>query len=332
MGSALLLGVAVMFFLALQFGDQQHQWSSPKVIGLLTGSGIAIIMFIGWQCKQGDRALIPPGIILQRSVAAGSLAAFFIYSTMLIHVYYLPIWFQAIKGESAVHSGVSMVAYMIGNALFSLLAGAVVTRIGYFAPPAIVGCAIAAVGCGLLSMLQVNTPSPNWIVYEIVASMGLGMAIQQGFIAVQTVLRVDQLPIGIAAITCFQSLGGAVSVSVGNTILQNELLNAATTDQLPGIDIQAVIAAGATQFRSFIPESALPALLIAYNNALRKVFITAVPLSGLAFFSVLGFEWKSVKAKKSSLEASPETTDGIKAEESYETLTNTIDRRADSIG
>jgi MFS family permease len=314
-GNLLFLGAAIMFFLALQLNESGLPWSSSRIIGLFVGSGVTTIAFVAWQWHRGDRALIPPRIVLQRSVAASCIAAFSIYGTMLLHAYYLPIWFQAVKGDSAIASGVSMVAYMLANALFSLLAGAIVTKVGYFTPPAIIGSAIGVVGCGLLSTFQVDTPAGKWIGYQILASAGLGIAIQQGFIAVQTVLSMDQVSIGVAAIVCFQSLGGAVFVSVGNSILQNELLGAAASSQLPDIDIQAVIAAGVTRFRSIVPPEALPALLVAYNSALQKVFIAAIPLSGLAFVAALGLEWKSVREKRTNLEASHASTSRISAAE-----------------
>ena len=302
-GNFILIVAAVMLFLALQFNEQYWAWGSARVVGLLVGSGITAILFVLWQWRQGDKALLPPRIVLQRSVAASCLGAFFIYGTFLVHAYYLPIWFQAIKNDTAIMSGVSLIAYVAGNALFSVVAGISVSKIGYFAPPAIIGAAIGTVGCGLLSTLQVDSGPGQWVGYQVVASAGLGMAVQQGVIAVQTVLTLEQIPIGIAAIISMQSLGGAVFVSVGNNILQNILSQASASKSLPGIDVKAIIAAGATQFRSTVPTESLPALLIAYNYALQRVFIAAIPLSGLAFVVALGLEWRSVRDKKATLEA-----------------------------
>ena len=303
MGNFLLIIAAVMLFLALQFNEESWAWSSAGVVGLLAGSGIAAILFLLWQWRQGDKALLPPRIILQRSVAVSSLGAFFIYGTFLIHAYYLPIWFQAIKNDTAIMSGVSLIAYVIGNALFSVMAGILVSKTGYFAPPAIIGAAIGTVGCGLLSTLQVDSGPGQWVGYQVITSAGLGMAVQQGIIAVQTVLTLDRIPIGIAAIISMQSLGGAVFVSVGNNVLQTILDQASAEQSLHGIDVQAVIAAGATQFRSIVPAKSLPALLVAYNYALQRVFIVAIPLSGLALIVALGLEWRSVKDNESTLEA-----------------------------
>lgn len=297
-GNVFLLAAAIMLFLALQYTEQQVAWSSAKVIGLLVGAGLMFIVFCIWQWWKADGALMPPRILKQRSVAASCAAAFFIYSAILIHTYYLPIWFQAIKGDSAVHSGVNMIPYVVANALFSLLAGIFVSKNGYFTAPAIVGCAIGTIGAGLLSTIGPNTSSSMWIGYEIVASVGIGMAIQQGFTAIQIVLPLDEVAIGTAAVVAFQSLGGAIFVSVGNTILQNTLLSAADNNALPGIDIQAVIDAGASEFRNMVTTDQLPALLQVYNRALQKVFIAAIPMIGLAFISCLCLEWRSVKDKK----------------------------------
>ena len=302
-GNFILIVAAVMLFLALQFNEQDWPWSSARVIGLLVGAGVTAIIFTLWQRHQGSKALLPPRIILQRSVALSCLAAFFIYGTLLIHAYYLPIWFQAIRGANAINSGIDLIAYMITNALFSVFAGILVSKVGYFAPPAIIGAAVGTVGCGLLSTLKVGSSAGHWVGFQVLTSAGIGMAVQQGVIAVQTVLELDQVPIGIAAIVSMQSLGGAVFVSVGNNILQNILNQASAANELPGVDVKRVIAAGATQFRSIVPPASLPALLVVYNRALQKVFIAAIPLSGLAFVAALGLEWKSVRSKKPALEA-----------------------------
>jgi hypothetical protein len=254
-----------------------------------------MIIFGFWLWIRGDKALIPPSILMQRSVAASCCMSFFIYSALLIHAYYLPFWFQGIKDDSAVESGVHMIPYVVANAVLSLISGIVVSKTGYFTPPTIIGTAIGTAGCGLLSILKVNTRASHWIGYEVLASAGFGMAIQQGFTAVQTVLSLEDVPIGTAAVVAAQSFGGAIFVSVGNTILQNQLYAASNRGEIPGVDIQSVIDAGASDFRSVVSADTLPALLVAYNGALQKVFIATIPLAGLAFISSLFLEFKSVK-------------------------------------
>ncbi|KIX09015.1 uncharacterized protein Z518_00093 [Rhinocladiella mackenziei CBS 650.93] len=307
-GNIILLGAMTMLFLALQFSEQQYSWSSARCIGLLCGFGVTTLIFVAWMLYRGDAALIPPRIIRQRTVAASCGAAVMIYGALLVHSYYLPIWFQAIKGTSAIHSGVNMIPYMVANALFSLLAGVFVSKNGLFAPPAILGCAIGTVGSGLLATLTESSPSSHWIGFEILVSAGLGMAIQQGFSAVQAMLPLDEVPIGTAAVVASQSLGGAVFVSVGNTLLQSHLLNKNNEQIIPGVNIRAVIELGATQFRRVVPAQDLPTLIHLYNESLQAVFIAAVPLCGVAFLCSLCMEWKSLNNRGENTREAEQTS------------------------
>ncbi|EED19047.1 conserved hypothetical protein [Talaromyces stipitatus ATCC 10500] len=297
-GSALILITFTMLFLALEYNTTGYAWSSSLVIGLLCGFGVMLIIFLAWQWYRQDKALIIPNIILRRTVGAACLLAFFIYAVLILHGYFLPIWFQAIQGTSTISSGVDMLAYVLPNSVFSLLTGIFITRVGYFAPPAIIGCAITTAGSGLISTLQPTTSTATWAGFVCLVAAGVGMAIQQSFTAVQSVLRLEHIPIATAAVTCFQSLGGAVFISIGNSILANELRQASQANGLPGIDIAAILSTGATQFRSTVPSDQLPALLNVYNDALQKVFIAAIPMAGVAFISTLLLEWRSVKSPK----------------------------------
>lgn len=297
-GNVILLGASIMLFLALQFTEQQIPWSSPPIIGLLVGAGLTFLVFCVWQWWKADAALIPPRILEQRSVGASCIIGFFIYAAILIQTYYLPIWFQAVKGYTAIQSGVAMIPYVAANAIASLLAGFFVSKNGYFTAPAIIGCAIGTVGCGLITTITPTSSVGTWIGFEILASAGIGLAIQQGFSAVQIVLPLDEVAIGTAAVVAFQSLGGAIFVSVGNTILQNDLLSASHHNKLPGVDIQAVIKGGASEFRHRVPPEAIPQLVAIYVRALQKVFVAAIPMAGLAFVAAMFLEWKSVKGRR----------------------------------
>ena len=296
----LLLAACIMIFVALEAPDQGYSWTSARVIGLFAGGGCTALLLISWQWYMGDKALLPPKIVSQRTVVCSCIIAVLVYGVLGMHAYFLPIWFEAVEGDSAIRAGVDMIPYMLANAVFGLLAGIFVSKNGYFTPPAIIGCAIGTVGCGLLSLLHVSTPSSHWIGYQIVASTGLGMAVQQGFIAVQTVLPLPQIPIGTAAVVASQSLGGAIFISVANTIFERTLLDQITSNAVTAdINTTTLTTTGSTTFRSTVSGEQLQLLLTFYNNSLTKVFIACVPLAGLAFLASLGLEWRSVKTEKS---------------------------------
>ncbi|KAI1378801.1 MFS general substrate transporter [Hypoxylon crocopeplum] len=294
-GNVILLGASVMLFLALEATLTGAAWASAEVIGLLAGAGVTAIILVGWMWWKKDGALIPPAIARQRTVAASCLMAFFTYGALLVHTYFLPIWFQAILGYSAIESGVAMIPYFVSNALFSVFSGVFVSVVGYFTPPAIIGSAVGTIGCGIITLFHPSMSTGMWIGFEVLASAGFGMSIQQGFTAVQTVLGPEDLAVGTAAVVASQSLGGAIFISVGNSVFQNRLDALVREAQIPGLDVRAIIGAGAVAFRDMVPDYELPALLLQYDAALHTVLLVAVPLGGLAFLSCCFLQWKSVK-------------------------------------
>lgn len=62
-----------------------------------------------------------------------------------------------------------------------------------------------------------------------------------------------------------------------------------------GLDVQAVIAAGATHLSASVPPNLLSQVKDAYNDALRHVFVVSVALSCIAVLGALAVEWKPVK-------------------------------------
>ncbi|KAK4105343.1 MFS general substrate transporter [Parathielavia hyrcaniae] len=297
-GNVLIIGAAVMLFLALELTTQGIPWSDKKVIGLLTGSGADAIVFMVWQSKKGEAALMPPRIAKQRTVAASCVMSFMLYGALINLTYFLPVWFQAIQGVSALQSGIDMIPYFIVNAVFAVLAGIFVTKVGYATPPAVIGNAIGTAGLGLLTRLRVDSTTAQWAGYEVLTSAGFGMAIQQGFTAVQTVLGEEDMAIATAAVVAAQSLGGAVCLSVGNSLFQHWLLHATASHVLDSVDIKKVIDSGAVSFRDVVPAKDLPVMLEIYNEALVAVTKLTVLLGGLAILFSLFIEWKSVRTDK----------------------------------
>lgn len=64
-----------------------------RIIALLTLAGCLLIGFIACQILKPKTATIAPRIFCQRSIMAGFWSTFCIGASMMIMVYYLPIYF-----------------------------------------------------------------------------------------------------------------------------------------------------------------------------------------------------------------------------------------------
>jgi hypothetical protein len=159
------------------------------------------------------------------------------------------------------------------------------------------GSAVFTVGAGMLYTLKISSPSGNWIGYQILAGVGAGASVQIPFIAVQVVTNQKDMPTANALVMFFNSLGGAISISIAQNIFINSL-SREIPKYVPGLDPRIVINAGATFVRQVVPKELLAGVLEAYNSSITSAFILAIATAGLAFLSSFGMEWKSVKGKK----------------------------------
>ena len=165
-GTALLLPGLVLLLLALQWGGTEYPWSSARVVVLLVLGLLLLIAFGITQSWAGDDGTVPPRIFGQRSIAAATAVSLAFGSTLLILTFYLPIWFQAIKGQSAVGAGIRLLPYFLSTVVFVIGSGFLVSKLGYYTPVLIVGTAVLIVACGLVTTFEVDTNRGEWIGYQ----------------------------------------------------------------------------------------------------------------------------------------------------------------------
>ncbi|OQO07556.1 hypothetical protein B0A48_07253 [Cryoendolithus antarcticus] len=301
-GTIVFLPMIVCLLLALQWGGSKYAWKSGRIIALLVIFALLLIVFCGIQVWKKDHATVPPRIIKQRTVAAGAWFGAMVGASFFSFVYYLPIWFQAIKGASAVQSGIMNLPLILGLVIISVIAGGLVTALGYYTPFVIASAVVMSIGAGMLTTLKVDTNHSAWIGYQALFGIGVGMGMQQTLIAVQTVLPKADVPIGTAIAMFSQTLGGALFISVAQNVFTNSLLKNVIA-AAPGLDTAKILSTGATNLKNAVPVELLPAVQMAYNNALRDTFYVGVATAVASILGAVLFEWKSVKGKKIEMAA-----------------------------
>ncbi|PVH88509.1 putative HC-toxin efflux carrier [Cadophora sp. DSE1049] len=298
-GTAVFLPAIITLLLALQWGGTKYPWGNWRIILLFVLFGVLIGAFIAIQFWKQETATIPPKMMKQRSMWAACFFSFTMGSFFLLLVYFLPIWFQAVKGASAVKSGIMNLPMVLSLIIVSILSGVGVTMLGYYAPFMILGTVFGAIGVGLLSTLTPDSGHAKWIGYQCIAGIGIGFGMQQPLIAVQTVLDISLVPIGTSIVIFVQTLGGALFVSIGQNVFSNKLVEG-LAKYAPSVDPLSVLRIGATSLQSSpdLDKADLPGVIMAYNGALTHSFLVAAIM---AAFTIIGsgcIEWKSVKGKK----------------------------------
>ncbi|MCJ1476436.1 hypothetical protein MMC13_005102 [Lambiella insularis] len=295
-GTFCLLTGIICLLLALQWGGSTYAWNSGRIIALFILFGLLTIAFVVVQYYLQEDATVPPRILAYRSVTTSAFFAFCIGASLVILSSYLPIWFQAIQGVSAIESGYRLLPMIIGTLIASIAAGAIVSAIGYYTAVLIACSVIMSVGAGLLTTFNIATPERLWIGYQALFGLGIGLGQQQAGLAAQTVLKDKDVPTGVAIKFFGQGLGGAVFMSVAQNVLSDQLVQGLAS--IPDFDPQQVVAMGATELRGSVPPALLEEVLVVYNAAMMQVFVVALCMACLSVLGALGTEWRSVKGKK----------------------------------
>lgn len=181
---------------------------------------------------------------------------------------------------------------ILGLVTASLLAGFLTKKIGYYIPWMFACAVLLPIGAGLVSTFTTTTSHSKWIGYQVIFGFGLGLGMQQPSVALQTVLSRKDVPTGVSLLFFCQSLGGAICSSISNNLFANKLAQGLAG--IPGVNSAIVTYVGATDLRHYVPSQALPAVLEAYNAALRSAFYVAVGTSCFVILAVLPMQWLNI--------------------------------------
>ncbi|KAF2468048.1 MFS general substrate transporter [Lindgomyces ingoldianus] len=295
-GMTLLLGFVSCLCIALQYGGNTDPWSSSRVVGLLVGFCLLKVLFWITQWRLGEHALIPVRFLRQRTVSFGSLFLFCENMSNYLKLYYLPFYFQAVLGTSAVRSGVNYIALAVPQFFALLLSGGLVTQFGHYMPVIMIGQVICAVRTGLMTQISTTTSAPQWAAFLAVTGIGLGMGINAPHIAIQAVMETDTdvfLANGVA--TFFSQLGGTIAIPIGNAFLLNGL-GKYIPKYAKEIAVETVVHAGPLALNELsLSADTVYGLRLAYSKAIQHILIFALAVVCFSIPAASGMQWLNIK-------------------------------------
>lgn len=186
---------------------------------------------------------------------------------------------------------------LLCHVITSMLAGILVTVLGYYTPFMLGSPIIAAIGAGLLSTLKVDSGHAHWIGYQAMAGIGVGMGFQQPMIVFQAALPLADIPSSTAIGMFAQSLGGAIFIAIGQKIFENKL-HFNLSSEVPAIDAESIIRLGATELNKVVDDANLKVVLEAYSNAITQTFYVSIAVGAIAIIGAIPVQWISIKQKK----------------------------------
>jgi hypothetical protein len=326
-GTILFVPSIVCLLVALQWGGTTYAWSNGKIIALLVVFGVLLLGFAIVQPLMGDNATLNTKTLASRNTMCAAFYSFCVSSSFFVIVYFVPIWFQAIRGASAVRSGIDLLPFMISDILGIISAGFLVNQFGWYNPFMFAPITLGAVGAGLIYTWDLDTSTSRLIGYQILFGAGVGLGQQQAILAVQAGSKNVDIASGIALLCFSENFGGALFVSVAQNLWANKL--AQNLQGIANIDAASVVKSGATQITSLTQDpNTIRAIRVAYNDSLLQPFLVALILLCVATFGAVGVDWKNIKAKDENKADAEQVPGAAIIAESDEAVTKKTDEKS----
>ncbi|RFU29759.1 hypothetical protein B7463_g6552, partial [Scytalidium lignicola] len=272
-GSVSLLGFALLFLLGLQFGGVTFAWDSPQVICLIVIGALISIIFVFCEKRLANYPLMPLSIFRNRSNVACLTLCFFHGMVFIGGEYYLPLYFQSVKGSSPLHSGILVIPLIITEALTGICVGIFIHRTGHFLELIYVGTILMTIGNGLYINFGVTTSTGMILGFQIVSGLGLGLLFEAPLLAIQATVAQDDVATATSTFGFVRNLATSLSVVIGGVIFQNSMNIQVPSLAKPPIslspDIVELFAGGAAAANVEVVSSIHNA---AQKLAVRKVF------------------------------------------------------------
>jgi EmrB/QacA subfamily drug resistance transporter len=227
-GALTAAGATVCLLLGLTWGGVTYPWSSAQVIGVLAASGILFVVFFVNE-RFAVEPILPLDLFRNQVFATGALLALTMGMALFAMAIYLPLFIQAVLGQTATSSGAAITPLMLTMAISGTLVGQLIARIGRYQALSILGAAIMTFGVFLLWRMDVTTTLGEVTRNMIVVGVGLGMLMPVMNLAVQNAIPRHRLGVGTGAITYLRATGSTqVAATVPPGPRHNQLVAALT--------------------------------------------------------------------------------------------------------
>ena len=228
LGLALLSpGLAALIYGLAQSGSSGGFGHAKVLVPMFVGA-IALACFVRHALRTRDEPLIDLRLFKNRTFAVSSLTLTLVIISVFGGMLLLPLYLQAVRGESATSTGLLLAPQGFGAMLAMPIAGRLTDRtgVGRIVPVGLILVAISFLG---LTQLEADTSYWTFGVLLFVMGLGMGATMMPTFSgAMQTLRRA-----AIARASTTLNINQQVSASIGTAVMSVLLANA-LADRLPG--------------------------------------------------------------------------------------------------
>src|SRR4051794_19276007 len=197
-------------------------------VGSLTASAVLVPFLIGvalvaafvLRALRIERPLLDVRLYANKAFAAASVTMFALGGALFGAMVLMPLYFQLVRHEDAVATGMLVAPQGIGAAVAMFISGRVTMRLGG-GLTSLIGGAITVVAT--LPFVLIDAHTSYWAISAamVVRGLGIGMSMMPSMTAAYAVLRPDQVNDATPQMNVLQRVGGSIGTAVLGVVLQS---------------------------------------------------------------------------------------------------------------
>jgi DHA2 family multidrug resistance protein len=222
-----ILGLAteVIGFGAILYGAATAEtlgWTSPSVVAAFSIGAVGLVLFVVVELFYAQAPLLDLRLFSKRVFLNASLLGYVSVIALFGAEFLMPLYLQALRGLSALETGLMLLPLAITGGLSVTLAGRLYDRLGP-RPLVAVGFSLLIVNTWQLSQIRADTPL-NWILVLLaLRGLALGLTVQTTLVTALSVVPLKDLARGSSLSNATRNLVQSIGVAVLATILASTL-------------------------------------------------------------------------------------------------------------
>ncbi|KNZ73863.1 Multidrug resistance protein fnx1 [Termitomyces sp. J132] len=265
---------------------EELPWSHPLIYGLLIASLVFGLFFVHAEKHWAPYPVMPLRLMTQRTPLAVSISNLLTSMSAFSILYNVPLYFSAVRLESAESSGFHLMPHSIAISFGSVLAGWIMRKTGKLYSLTLGSCGLT-IFASILIVLW-GEKSSTWHLYLDLVPQGFGMAsfITSTLIAMIAGVYKEDMAVATGITYLFRTTGQVVGVSLSGALLQAVLLQKMRT-RIQGPGSSEASRMRTTEIIPHLKPDERRAAVESYADALRVVFLCQVAINILAFIACL---------------------------------------------
>jgi EmrB/QacA subfamily drug resistance transporter len=224
LGLALMaIGLPLITYGLTEVGATGTFTSAKVVIPIVVG--VILVGAFVRHALRVPRPLLNVRLYEKATFSSASITMFCIGAALFGGMILLPLYWQTVRHESVLVTGLLTAPQGLGAAIVMPIAGKLTDRFGG-GPLALIGVTLTMVGTIPFALIGADTSILSLCLWMLVRGFGIGFAFMPAMSAAFAALRRDELSDATPQLNVLQRVGGSIGIAVLAVVLQRSLVGA----------------------------------------------------------------------------------------------------------